>query len=756
MREQDDSKLHSNGIIWYMMVSALIVIGLCSSYIINLQNRMKRESGQYLEEVTEQSVRYMNDRLDENFKILESAAGICGTPGLSIEEASEWLPLVEKISVPGEALRVGVVDMQGQAWISGGVELDLSGDDAIRHALNGERCISDKRLSSVDGIPVFLLAVPVWQGSQTNGAIFLVKSAEELAKQLETQSFHGQGHSHIVERSGSYVISDGETDGEALLLFEYLEKSGSADPGYSLDQMRRDMRDGKSGAYYGKLNGTHLAVLYQPTQWNGWYMINSFLLNEVTGNYQSMLWYGMLVIGGVIVIFAALFLLFRKTRKKYIQELKKLAFTDPVTGGGNDVKFQMDVERACRKAPPETYALVSVDLQGFKLINEEFGVEEGDRVLRYMYNVFARNLTEGEYMTRMEADRFKLLLKNAPRGELRVRLEKIAGEMNSYNHLLNRAYYMRLSAGICVVDDPSANIFILRDLANMMRKKSKLIPNGSFCQCEFYEREERVKLLRAKDIMDQMGSALQNREFRVYLQPKVELATGKIAGAEALVRWQRAEQSIFYPDEFIPVLEKSGLITELDLYMFREVCALERKWIEEKRIPIPVSVNFSRVNLYVSDILEQYREIWKQSGVPPQLLEIELTESMIGHNTKYICDMIGKIHKAGFHCSIDDYGSGYSSMNMLKELFVDTIKMDKAFLDWDEDSDQKSRAVQIIASSIDLSHRLGMKVVAEGVETREQVQMLADKGCDMIQGYYYSKPIPVEEFEKMMEQVFEI
>ena len=240
------------------------------------------------------------------------------------------------------------------------------------------------------------------------------------------------------------------------------------------------------------------------------------------------------------------------------------------------------------------------------------------------------------------------------------------------------------------------------------------------------------------------------------MQPKVELATGKIAGAEALVRWQRAEQSIFYPDEFIPVLEKSGLITELDLYMFREVCSLERKWIEEKRIPIPVSVNFSRVNLHVSDILKKYREIWERSGVPSQLLEIELTESMIGSNMDYIRNMIVQIHEAGFRCSIDDYGSGYSSMNMLKELLVDTIKLDKAFLNWKEEPARKKRAAQIIASSIDLIHGLGMKVVAEGVETREQVQMLADKGCDMIQGYYYSKPVPVEEFEKMMEQVFEI
>lgn len=756
MREQDDPQLYSNGMIWCMMMSALIVIGLCSSYIINLQNLMKRESGQYLAEVAEQSVRYVNDQLGEDFRILESAAGICATLEHRTGEVTGWLPYLEEIAGSGEALRVGAVNAQGHAWISGGIEWDLAGENAIQRALNGERSISQKLILPADGIPVFLLTVPVWQGEQPAGAAILIKSAEELARQLEIQSFHGQGHSHIVDRSGSYIISDEEPGGEEIPFFEYLEQDGSADPGYSLEQMRRDMQEGRSGVYYGKLNGTHLAVLYQPIQWNGWYMINSFLLNEVTGNYQAMLWYGVLVIGAVAAVFVALFLFFRRTRKKYIRELKELAFTDPVTGGGNDVKFRIEAEKACRKAPPQTYAFVSVDLQAFKLINEEFGVEEGDRVLRYMYNIFARNLTDGEYMTRMEADRFKLLLKNAPRSELRSRLEKIAVEMNSYNHLLNRTYYMRLNAGVCVVDDPGANIIILRDLANMMRKKSKNTPSGKFLQCEFYEREERVRLLKAKDIMDQMGCALQNREFRVYLQPKVELATGKIAGAEALVRWQRAEQSIFYPDEFIPVLEKSGLITELDLYMFREVCSLERKWIEEKRIPIPVSVNFSRVNLHVSDILKKYREIWERSGVPSQLLEIELTESMIGSNMDYIRNMIVQIHEAGFRCSIDDYGSGYSSMNMLKELLVDTIKLDKAFLNWKEDPARKKRAAQIIASSIDLIHGLGMKVVAEGVETREQVQMLADKGCDMIQGYYYSKPVPVEEFEKMMEQVFEI
>ena len=359
-------------------------------------------------------------------------------------------------------------------------------------------------------------------------------------------------------------------------------------------------------------------------------------------------------------------------------------------------------------------------------------------------------------MTRMEADRFKLLLKNAPREELCSRIEDMARQMNSYNDQLNRVYYMRLNAGVCVVDDPSANIIILRDLANMMRKKSKNTPSGRFCRCEFFEREERAHQLKIKDIMDQAGNGLQNGEFKVYLQPKVETATGRIVGAEALVRWQREGKMIFYPDEFIPVLEQSGLITELDLYMFRQVCALEQKWTAQNRRPLPVSVNFSRANLLVSGIFDKYRQIWEQSQIAPDLLEIELTESMIGHNMDYVREMIGQIRGAGFRCSIDDYGSGYSSMNMLKELFVDSIMLDKEFFNWEEDPVRRGRAQRIIASNIELIHRLDMKVVAEGVESLEQVRMLASYGCDLIQGYYFSKPVPVEEFEKLMDKTFDL
>ncbi|EFS27535.2 hypothetical protein FUAG_03050 [Fusobacterium ulcerans ATCC 49185] len=255
--------------------------------------------------------------------------------------------------------------------------------------------------------------------------------------------------------------------------------------------------------------------------------------------------------------------------------------------------------------------------------------------------------------------------------------------------------------------------------------------------------KEILKYLKEKNIEDNMEHALENNEFIVYFQPKVELKTNKIAGAEALVRWQDPKKGLIPPDEFIPIFEKNGFITKLDIYVFEEVCKTIRKWLNEGINPIPVSVNLSRMHLQNPNFLKKYKEIQEKYEVPADLLEIELTETLVFENFEQLKKVIDDIHQMGFSCSIDDFGSGYSSLNLLKEIPVDILKLDRIFFSKKNDK----RGNSVIESIISLAKKLNMTTISEGVETISQVEFLRKADCDLVQGYVYSKPLAKDDFE---------
>ena len=236
----------------------------------------------------------------------------------------------------------------------------------------------------------------------------------------------------------------------------------------------------------------------------------------------------------------------------------------------------------------------------------------------------------------------------------------------------------------------------------------------------------------------------------MYLQPKVDLATGETLGAEALTRWLDEDGAVLYtPAQFIPVLERHGTVVKLDGYLFEQACRRLRRWLDEGRRPVPISVNFSRAHLRQPDVLGGYQRVQQQYGIPPELLEIELTETMIGEDIAYFTHLVQAIHAKGFRCALDDFGSGYSSMTMLKDVPVDTVKLDRSFFLMDqEDAVLCRRAWDIIESVIALAKKLGIATVAEGIEDQAQVQRLRACGCDSVQGYMFSKPVPPEEFEQ--------
>ena len=351
-------------------------------------------------------------------------------------------------------------------------------------------------------------------------------------------------------------------------------------------------------------------------------------------------------------------------------------------------------------------------------------------------------------MGRINADAFNVLMRNEGTQAMYERIDGMVQDVNRFNVDAERPYFLSFTVGVYPIDDTSLPMTLVRDRANVARGSSKEASNARHFTCVFYSDVDRQNLLSEQDMENRMHGALERGEFVAYFQPKQRLADGSIGGAEALVRWIDPVRGLVPPDDFVPYFERNGFIINVDLCVFEQVCALLASWIEQGRQPVPISVNMSRAHLREQDFLTPYEQIRARYGVPASLIEFELTETLVFGDPETFMGVIDLLHARGYRCSLDDFGSGYSSLNVLKDVDIDTMKLDRAFFSAGDDAGQ--REWDVVESVVDLAKKLDLGTVAEGVEEPGQAARLRAINCDMLQGYVFSRPVPVAEFEQML------
>lgn len=415
---------------------------------------------------------------------------------------------------------------------------------------------------------------------------------------------------------------------------------------------------------------------------------------------------------------------------------------DDVTGGKNKREFER-IAKDLLKGDGQ-YVLVYANIDRFKLINENYGNDVGDKVLRQIHTIIDEELRWDEVSGRIMADNFGILMRYHSLPKLEQRLYRISKQLSELLDDNGNKYGIVLYFGVYVIEEnDESNVSTMLEHANLARKKispSHMIAMG------VYNVKDSERLGRDKALEMKMHQALERGDFVPFLQPKYELEGESIAGAEALVRWIDPHEGMIYPDEFIPLFENNGFIVELDLYMFEEVCKLVDRWYREGKYHFPVSVNLSRRHFQIPNFFDYYEFVLKKYDIPKNAIEIELTESLFYNDFESLSELVEKIHKAGLSCSIDDFGSGYSSLNMLKDVCVDALKLDRVFF---ESGENDERGKDVIQSVIQLAQALDLHTISEGVEEREQVEFLKEMNCDLIQGYVFAKPMPVPEFENL-------
>lgn len=431
----------------------------------------------------------------------------------------------------------------------------------------------------------------------------------------------------------------------------------------------------------------------------------------------------------------------KRSQLPALLELKYSNDFDSLTGIYNKQKFFEETRIMLDENPDADFAFVRFDIDRFQLINSFFGTDEGNRLLKYIAKQLINfsKLYERSTYCRVEADIFCMC--SQFKEQTADKVCQMAREiLKSYN----LDYDIVPSFGFYVIDDKSLPVETMYDRASLAAKSCK----GSYVK--YYERyvpSMSDELKREQRIVNEMDAALKDRQFHVYLQPKYNINTNTVAGAEALVRWIHPEKGMISPGEFIPIFERNGFITKLDFYMWEEVCKLLQGRIKSGKKVFPISVNISRVNLYNPNLPEIIKSLAEKYEVPAEYLNLELTESAYTDNPEALKSIMKRLKKYGFQILMDDFGSGYSSLNVLKDIDVDVLKIDMKFL---QHSEKPGRGENIIASVVRMAKWLDMPVIAEGVEEERQVSFLQSIGCEYVQGFYFARPMPVKDFAELV------
>lgn len=419
-------------------------------------------------------------------------------------------------------------------------------------------------------------------------------------------------------------------------------------------------------------------------------------------------------------------------------EMERYSAThDYLTDIYNRERFFERVEALLKSGPEVKRVIVCIDVKDFKVVNDLFGEETGNRILKRIAGLMRRDASSGTLYGRLEGDRFAMCMREEDFIE-----ERYTEYLEDLKKIVKSSVYrMHVHVGVYEIIDPSMSISVMCDKAFMAIRRIK----DNYQQIvAYYTREMGNIMQREKVMVGEFDRAISAGEFHMYLQPQVAVNGYDILGAEALVRWDHPVRGMISPAEFIPVFEKSGYITRLDRYVWEQACKQLRIWKDQGREDLHISVNISPKDFYLINLYDTFTSLVEHYGISPSNLKLEITETALMEEISKHMDLLGKLRDYGFHVEIDDFGSGYSSLNTLKDIEVDVLKLDMGFL---RKTSHEERSIIIMNAVINMSKNLGLTVVTEGVETADQVEYLTKAGCDIFQGYYFAKPMPVRDFE---------
>ena len=570
----------------------------------------------------------------------------------------------------------------------------------------------ESEIFTVSDSKVFFSA-PIFYKTGERALLVGTRSSLMLQQMLQNVDFKNQGLCCIVDSDGTVIVS--ATDETYFLeLNDLFAGNTSKKDSAEATKVLEDIGAHRSGvAQFENVGGEDILLGYDFLGINDWMLLTLVTADIFGKNIMPYLIRYVAIIGFLSFATLAVIFVVAWYYRRALGHIRAVALTDPLTGGCNDLAFRIDSGCILREHPEKEYVIIYLNIRNFKQFNERFGIKRGDELLREVYSLLEQGLSDGELLTRSEGDHFYLLMEcqdeETARRRLSIlleRLERHISESFSFEQL-------RFDQGAYLICERNSDFMLLADRAKMA--SAYQLSSG---ECRFYDTQLQRQFEREHALDASFTDAIRNREFKTYIQPKVSPDSGRVSGGEVLVRWEHPEFGLLFPGDFIPLFERNGKICDLDFYMFEETCRLLRDWLAQGTA-VPLSVNLSRAHLFADDFsfLNYFYRIKEEYQIPDGLIELELTESLMLERRELalVTDMIDRIREMGFLCSLDDFGFGYSSLTMLKDLNVTTVKLDRQFF-----LDESEKSWMIVCQIIQLTHNLGLKVVAEGIENSGQ------------------------------------
>lgn len=726
-----------------LLLISLAFIVTVSVVFNNIKTNLEREIISSLSEEAEENAALIEKEIDAKFGVLQSFANELSSTGDEIAEIRDMQSFVEVYNFK----RMGFVDLNGIAKTTDGFEKDLSFREFYQVGLKGESFITESLPETVGDYTedmINILSVPVYDNKgEIKGVLFATYLTEKFHEVIFSDSFQGEGYTYIVAGDGDVISSYGDgMQKEYDNIFIYTGDSAQYDD-VTQEKVENDMREklSKVGIGVNEDNDKYF-YCYKPLEIESadmnWYIFSiepKSVLDERMHPIMRDIQFLTVILICILVMANIIFLYYNVRRR---QELFRLAYKDSITGGDNFSNFK---EKAKKYENTEGY-VIALDISEFKLVNNVCGNARGDEILKVIWDVIMANCNDNEQAARVNADRFVIFWIESSKKTVTYRIEKLINEIEGISEQLSvpRLYPVIGIRAVEKLDDAD------KRYGEALRAKS-LIKNRRDRHYAFYDEIDYDTIVENKKLENGFEKALADKKFEVWYQPKFNSHTGKIVGSEALIRWRADDGSLISPGRFIPLFEKNGNIIRLDEYVFREVCRQQKEWQKEGIQILPVSVNISRFSLYYSNVVEKYERIINYYDVDHKYVQIEITESAIIENT-VIVELIQKFHDAGFDILLDDFGSGYSSLASLNQMPFDTIKLDKSLVDYVGNENGE----KLLKFIVQLVQSLGMKITAEGVEYKEQLDFLENLNCDDIQGFYFSKPLMLADFSAKLTE----
>ncbi|RHP34891.1 bifunctional diguanylate cyclase/phosphodiesterase [Lachnotalea sp. AF33-28] len=680
---------------------------------------------------------------------IQTLLGISYSIADRIDSAFEDMEhILRKINDNNSFLQMGIINSRGVGEL---VELegnyyekvDFSQEPIFIDALEGRPAMDTIDAAYMGEEQLIGVAVPLQAEEGPEGVLFAANRPEIYANILNTPIFDGYGLSCIVNRAGQVVI---HSEHSAQLAESLARLAGELEEAFLAASEASKKQTPAStvctigdGQYY---------LAFEPLDAGGWFVVGAVPKSLVHQTYGKLVAYSLTFVVVMLLFFLVIYYRMNTQEQKHRNRLEELAYTDPLTGNWNLNKFRTVVQDYIRKRHDRDFVVWYCDIKKFKYFNDMFGYHEGDRILKCLSSVFLDSVNEDEYFCRTSADNFVGIIGQISRAEFTDWFDRLAAAVNYWGETDARGFCLEIVIGAYCAGEFVEHLS-LNDMIDRAKIAQESVKEMGGSRVAFYSEEMRGLVYRETELESRMRAALKNREFVLYFQPKVNIQQqDRIAGAEVLARWQ-TDQELISPGVFIPVFEKNGFIVSLDRYMFENACIWLADHLKNGGQELNIAVNVSRLGLLQPDFVDYYVSVKNRYGIPDGLLELEFTESIILEDIDIFCSAVLELKKQGFLCSLDDFGAGYSSLNILKNLPLDILKLDVLF--FREGVDIKRERI-VISHVVSMARELRMRTIAEGVESVEQVDFLRNIGCDVVQGYVFAKPMPVEKFRPMLER----